>query len=120
RIITDPVLFTGTPSNGNPRLLEGGQLKPGPGYRPTLRAVSLDIETTMRGELRSIALYGCGQRQVYMLGPPNGTPESLQAVDFALEYRDTRAQLLDALEDWFARHDPDAIIGWSVVQFDLR
>src|SRR5437763_5404882 len=107
RFITAPVLFTGTASNGDPRLLDGGQLKPDHGYRPTLRAVSLDIETTMRGELRSIALEGCGQRQVYMLGPPNGTAESLQAVDVALEYRDTRAQLLDALEDWFARHEPD-------------
>ena len=75
--------------------------------------VSLDIETTMHGELRSIALEGCGQRQVYMLGPPNG--DAARGVDFDLEYCDTAPELLDALEDWFARHDPDAIIGWNVV-----
>lgn len=120
RFITASVLFTGTPSNGDARLLVDGHLKPDHGYRPKLRTVSLDIETTMQGELRSIALEGCGQRQVYMLGPPNGTPESAALVDFDLEYRDTRAGLLDAMQDWFRRHDPDAIIGWSVVQFDLR
>ncbi len=47
-------------------------LKPAPDYRPPLRLVSLDIETTAHGELYSIALEGCGQRQVYMLGPANG------------------------------------------------
>jgi DNA polymerase-2 len=28
--------------------------------------------------------------------------------------------MLERLNDWFARHDPDVIIGWNVVQFDLR
>ncbi|WP_306802048.1 3'-5' exonuclease, partial [Klebsiella pneumoniae] len=41
-------------------------------------------------------------------------------LDFALEYRPTRQALLEALNDWLARHDPDAIIGWNLVQFDLR
>jgi DNA polymerase-2 len=120
RFITAPVLFTGTPSPKDPQLFVDGHLKPDHGYRPKLRAVSLDIETTMQGELRSIALEGCGQRQVYMLGPENGNPASRALVDFDLDYRATRAELLDAMEDWFRRHDPDAIIGWSVIQFDLR
>jgi DNA polymerase-2 len=109
RFITAPVLYAG--------LLADGQLKPDGDYRPRIRTVSLDIETTMQGELRSIALEGCGQRQVYMLGPPNGDPSGL---DFAFEYCDTRLALLERLEDWFQAHDPDAVIGWSVVQFDLR
>jgi DNA polymerase-2 len=82
-----------------------------------VRTVSLDIETTMQGELRSIALEGCGQRQVYMLGPANS---DASVVDFDYEYCDTRLALLDRLEEWFVRHDPDAIIGWSVIGFDLR
>jgi DNA polymerase-2 len=109
RFITAPVLFAGSP--------EDGQLKPDGDYRPQIRTVSLDIETTMQGELRSIALEGCGQRQVYMLGPPNGDPSGL---DFTFEYCDSRLALLDKLEEWFRVHDPDAVIGWSVVQFDLR
>jgi DNA polymerase-2 len=78
--------------------------------------VSLDIETTAQGDLYSIALEGCGERQVYMLGPPNNNG----AVDFKLDYCDSRAQLLERLNQWLATHDPDAIIGWNVVQFDLR
>jgi len=120
RFITAPVLFTGTPVPGDPQLFVNGQLKPDHGYRPKLRTVSLDIETTMQGELRSIGLEGCGQRVVYMLGPENGSLDSRAQIDFELAYRATRLELLDAMEDWFVRHDPDVIIGWSVINFDLR
>ncbi len=115
RFITAPVQFSGTADARG--LLLDAQLKPAPDYRPQLRLVSLDIETSERGELYSIALEGCGQRQVYMLGPPNG---DASALDFPLDYCDSRAQLLERLNDWLALHDPDAIIGWNLVQFDLR
>ncbi|HYD60798.1 MAG TPA: DNA polymerase II [Noviherbaspirillum sp.] len=117
RFITAPVLFSGQPGSAGEGLLLDGQLKPAPGYRPHLRLVSLDIETSPHGDLYSIALEGCGQRQVYMLGPANGGGESL---DFDLEYCDSRAQMLEELNGWMERHDPDAIIGWNLVQFDLR
>ena len=117
RFITAPVSFSGE-AGANPQgpLLDG-QLRPAPGYRPQLTLASLDIETTAYGELYSIALEGCGQRQVYMLGPPNGSDD---AVDFDLEYCDSHKQMLERLNQWFKRHDPDVIIGWNVVQFDLR
>ncbi|MDU7766175.1 MAG: DNA polymerase II, partial [Serratia marcescens] len=115
RFITAPVWFNGQ-GNGDGPLLNG-QMKPAPDYRPTLRLVSLDIETTAHGELYSIALEGCGQRQVYMLGPANGGDAPL---DFDLEYCASRPQLLERLNAWLERHDPDAIIGWNLVQFDLR
>lgn len=114
RFITAPVWFGGTPDTSG--VLCDAQMKPAPDYRPPLKLVSLDIETTAQGDLYSIALEGCGERQVYMLGPPNKT----DAVDFKLDYCDTRAQLLERLNEWLAQHDPDAIIGWNVVQFDLR
>ncbi|MFB4390601.1 MULTISPECIES: DNA polymerase II [unclassified Pseudomonas] len=115
RFITAPVLFSGRLDQSG--TLFDAQLKPQQGYRPHLRLVSLDIETSERGELYSIALEGCGQRQVYMLGSAaaNDTP-----VDFDLHYCDDRAQLLGCLNQWLARHDPDAIIGWNLIQFDLR
>ncbi|MCL9802144.1 DNA polymerase II [Pseudomonas sp. AKS31] len=115
RFITAPVRFSGTSDTDG--VLLNAHLKPDPNYRPKLRLVSLDIETTETGELYSIALEGCGQRQVYMLGAPNGDDS---IVDFDLEYCDSRTIILKKLNDWFARHDPDAIIGWNVVQFDLR
>lgn len=37
-----------------------------------------------------------------------------------LEYVPSRKGLIERLNAWFARHDPDAIIGWNLVQFDLR
>ena len=114
RFITAPVWFGGT-ADADGTLLDA-QMKPAPDYRPPLKLVSLDIETTAQGDLYSIALEGCGERQVYMLGPPN----KHDAVDFKLDYCDTRAQLLERLNQWLATHDPDAIIGWNVVQFDLR
>ncbi|MGB8667239.1 MAG: DNA polymerase II [Serratia inhibens] len=115
RFITAPVWFSGRPNGSGPLL--DGQMKPAPDYRPTLKMVSLDIETTAHGELYSIALEGCGQRQVYMLGPANGGNEPL---DFELEYCTSRPQMLERLNQWLERHDPDAIIGWNLVQFDLR
>lgn len=114
RFITAPVWADGE-SQGT--ALVNARLKPNPHYRPPLKWVSLDIETSRHGELYCIGLEGCGQRTVYMLGPENGNP---QEVDFDLEYVASRPQLLEKLNAWFAQHDPDVIIGWNLVQFDLR
>jgi len=128
RFITAPVEFAGQlgaeggdsddSADGAGGLITEVRMKPAPRYRPALRIVSLDIETTIHGDLYSIALEGCGQRQVYMLGPANGDGHA--DLDFSLEYCDTRAQLIQRLNGWLVRHDPDAIIGWNLIQFDLR
>jgi DNA polymerase-2 len=115
RFITAPVVFGGREVDQT--TLADGWLRPAPDFRPELRLVSLDIETSEHGELYSIALEGCGQRQVYMLGSPTGDDAG---VDFQLDYCESRAQLLERLNEWLARFDPDAIIGWNVVQFDVR
>jgi DNA polymerase-2 len=118
RFITAPVWFNGETSEDDPSgPLLNAEMKPAPDYRARLKLVSLDIETSAHGELYSIALEGCGQRQVYMLGPANGDDSPL---DFQLEYCENRPQLLERLNEWLALHDPDAIIGWNLVQFDLR
>ena len=114
RFITAPVWFSGQPQG---EVLLDTRLKPAPEYRPPLKWVSLDIETNRHGELYCIGLEGCGQRHVYMLGPENGEASSL---DFTLEYVASRPLLLEKLNAWFAEHDPDVLIGWNVVQFDLR
>ncbi|WP_437888262.1 DNA polymerase II [Phytobacter sp. V91] len=114
RFITAPVWVDGTQQGER---LINARLKPNPHYRPSLKWVSLDIETTRNGELYCIGLEGCGQRRVYMLGPANG---DASGVDFQLEYVNSRPQLLEKLNAWFAGHDPDVIIGWNLVQFDLR
>ena len=99
-------------------LVEGGKLKPEPDYRPVLKRVSLDIETSENGELYSIALDGLPERVVFMLGEPPQTPAG--SLDFALIYVPSRKAMIERLNDWFARNDPDVILGWNVIQFDLR
>ncbi|MDR0217337.1 MAG: DNA polymerase II [Enterobacteriaceae bacterium] len=110
RFITAPIWFGQKPDGSY-------QLKPNPDYRPSLKWVSLDIETSQHGELYSIGLAGCGDKTVFMLGPENGEK---QALDFNLEYVASRPQLLEKLNEWLAFYDPDAIIGWSLIQFDLK
>jgi DNA polymerase-2 len=94
------------------------KLKPEPHFRPVLKVVSLDIETSQYEELYSIALDGKEDRVVFMLGEPPA--DSGEPMNFSLVYCPTRRAMLERLNDWFERNDPDVIIGWSVVQFDLR
>ena len=108
--------------------LEGGRadnaalldckLLPAPAYRPVLKVVSLDIETSQFQDLYSIALDGLPERVVYMLGEAPAEP--VPPAGFALVYCATRQAMIEQLNDWFARNDPDIIIGWNVIQFDLR
>ena len=117
RFITASVVV-GIEGNADAATLVNPRLRPGEGYRPSLRMVSLDIETSAQGELYSIALEGCSQRQVFMLG--NADTREMPGQDFELTYFDDRAQIIVALNNWFRHHDPDVIIGWNLVQFDLR
>lgn len=91
------------------------KLAPAPNFRPKLKVVSLDIETSQNFDLYSIALDGLAERVVFMLGEPVAEP-----ADFALRYFSSRKAMIEALNNWFELHDPDVIIGWNVVQFDLR
>ncbi|QMV74662.1 DNA polymerase II [Comamonas piscis] len=120
--------------------IEGGQavdgalvdcrLLPAPAYRPALKVVSLDIETSQHQDLYSIALDGVGERVVFMLGDAPAptaqakqteqTEDSEPTSDFRLIYCASRKAMIEQLNAWFARHDPDVIVGWNVIQFDLR
>lgn len=83
-----------------------------------LAVVSLDFECAMDGELFSVGLYGqsaSGEpyQQVIMVGEAcDSPPEYLSLVP-------NEAALIKSLLDWFKLNDPDIIIGWAVVTFDL-
>lgn len=97
------------------------KLKPEADYRPALKVVSLDIETSESGELYSIALDGLPERVVFMLDEPPAEPTlPKEPLDFALVFLPTRKAMIESLNNWFERNDPDVILGWSVIQFDLR
>ncbi|USD36435.1 DNA polymerase II [Ferrimonas sp. SCSIO 43195] len=92
---------------------KGVQLRPLQ-WRPSLKVVSLDIECSRDGELYSIGLYADSDKRVLMRGAPQ--PQSPEYLSW---YSNEKA-LLQALLLWFERHDPDVIIGWNVVGFDLK
>ncbi|EJD6507968.1 DNA polymerase II [Providencia rettgeri] len=110
RFITAPVWFSQTQQGEY-------QLKPCEGYRPAIKAVSLDIETNQHGELYSIGLSGCNDNVVFMLGPAQGPA---RGGDHRLVYVNSRLQLIEKLNEWLKQYDPDAIIGWNLIQFDLQ
>ncbi|RIX79658.1 DNA polymerase II [Acidovorax cavernicola] len=116
RFITAGVLVEGGRQDG--LTIFDGRLKSAPDYRPAIKVVSLDIETSATEDLYSIALDGGGGRVVFMLGAEPAL--SVEQLDFTLVYCQDRATMLERLNGWFAEHDPDVIVGWSVVQFDLR
>lgn len=93
-------------------------------YRPRLSTLSLDIETrggseilySIAGHYRAAA--GTDREDeacVFVVG--TGTPPVRD--DYRLEFRpDARTVLVDFMA-WLAAIDPDVVIGWSVVDFDL-
>ena len=84
-------------------------------YSPDLSVASLDIETSIsRGVLLSIAVSGPGMSKVFMVGEQQSS-----GIDY-LEFVPEEAQLLQRFLCWFAEIDPDVIVGWSIVGFDLR
>lgn len=120
RFITAGVWIEGGRAEQSTTIVDG-RLRPQPDFRSVLKVVSLDIETSQDQELYSIALDGMAERVVFMLGEPPAEPtEPTEPLDFALIYLPTRKALIESLNGWFVRNDPDVIIGWSVIQFDLR
>jgi DNA polymerase-2 len=83
-------------------------------YIPDLKIVSLDIETSYNENiLYSIAIYANNVRKVFMVCDDKSAPLEY------LEYLPDERSLISRFLQWFAENDPDIIIGWSVVAFDL-
>ncbi|WMC11828.1 DNA polymerase II [Oceanimonas pelagia] len=113
RFIRGSTEFTGTlrPRNGFVQV-DHARLRRGD-WQPRFRVLSLDIECSGQGELYSIGLYGEGLARVIMIGAPEPAATDIHWV------ADERA-LLRALESELTAYDPDIIIGWNLVAFDLR
>lgn len=92
----------------NPKLATIGDSQ----WRPALKMLSLDIETSMDAkQLYSIGVW-CDQGQkVFMVGEGENT----ETVIFCADAK----QCLLAFFEFLHTADPDILIGWSVVQFDL-
>lgn len=88
------------------------QMKPAD-FLPALKLASLDIETSWtEGILYSIAVHCGDARIVFMVGD--------EASSDWLVFEPDEAAVIARFLDWFEELDPDVIIGWNVVGFDLR
>ena len=84
-------------------------------YRGVLRWVSLDIETAgLDGALYSVALHSPDDERVLMV-----SGSAVHCAEAPVESLPDERALLSRLFAWFAEHDPDLILGWNVVGFDL-
>lgn len=86
-------------------------------FAAKFRHLSLDIETGVRGELYSIGLYYKDQSAVKKRVLMLGLPEQDQAeVQFYHHEKDLLLDFISLFHKW----DPDIIIGWHVIGFDLK
>ncbi len=91
---------------------------------PTLRFLSLDLETTPdASEILSFALVGDGVSEVHLVSATHDLEgqalRALLTLPGVHAHRD-EAGLLRALVKRFVALDPDVLLGWNVVDFDLR
>jgi DNA polymerase-2 len=77
-----------------------------------LDSLSLDLETTPDASaIYSAALVGCGTEEVHLVSPSPVRGASAYA---------SEAEMLVALAARIRELDPDILLGWNVVDFDLR
>lgn len=82
-------------------------------FTPHFKVVSFDIETSFTNDsLFSIALYAADKQTVLMIG--NEVPSN------NCTYVATEKDLINSFLDWIEQYDPDILIGWNCINFDLR
>jgi len=90
-------------------------LRPGD-YHPKLKLMSLDIETAYDSQaLYSISLLCKHWKITLMRTDQKNTPNT-----DAIEYYVTEYELMMRFIDLVQQQDPDVLIGWNVINFDLR
>jgi DNA polymerase-2 len=88
------------------------ELAPAAAPRALLRTLSLDLETTPdASRIFAAAVAGCGIEEVHLVAP--------RSVQGAIVHPEEPA-LLAALVARIRALDPDVLLGWNVVDFDLR
>ena len=120
RFITGGLLFQGHTSDRFTHLESLNPAVKPSACKPLFKVASVDIETSMDGKL----LFSIGicfglwgepwQDLIFVLG--DGLT---QQTDY-IHYLPTEQALLQAFIQWMQTEDPDILIGWSVVNFDLR
>lgn len=116
RFVYGSVAFTGDCIERKGYLeFQNAKIKSGD-YEPDLVAVSLDIECAMDGELFSIGLatQDSSISEVLMIGEPQ------EGAQTKILWFSSEPELLLGLCERVAAIDPDLIIGWNIINFDMR
>ncbi len=115
RFITAPMRVTGEAIQRDGYLeLLNPRIRPAD-FQPELSYLSLDIETDgTANQVLSIAFCGPGVRRILMQGEAADWPS-----DLPIEWFHDEARLLHGFLRAMAQHDPDLILGWNLVNFDL-
>ena len=92
-------------------------------FQGTFSLLSLDIETSMKGDLLSVGLHqiqhdgsGPERKLVLMNGSENGEKDSSLPVEWLENELDVLKRMLETIQTW----DPDVITGWHVIGFDFK
>lgn len=115
RFVTAPMQVTGNPRQRNGYLeLINPRIQPIE-YQPELSYLSLDIETDgSANQVLSIAFCGPGVRRILMQGEASDWPS-----DLPIHWVRDEAQLLREFLQQMQQLDPDLILGWNLINFDL-
>jgi DNA polymerase II len=116
RFINGAIEVQGESSMENGKLVFNNPTIRKANYRPNLEVCSLDIETSMGNDLFSIALHQYGNDEkkiVFMRGEPRAS--ELDYMKLYSTEKEVLLAFLQCLSEW----DPDILIGWHVVGFDL-
>ncbi|PWQ94612.1 DNA polymerase II [Leucothrix arctica] len=118
RFITAPMTVQGQVIQRDSfREIRQPKLKPAK-YTPSLRWISLDIEThDLRGQLYSIAVSTVDSHQIFMVKHPDQAPA--KASELNITWCDDEQSAVEQSLSWIRNYDPDVIIGWNVIGFDL-
>jgi DNA polymerase-2 len=118
RFVTGSIRVTGTSEErGGVRHFDNPQVKTSD-FTPHLKVLSIDIETAgFTGPLLSLALATHEASQVFVVGQGAAAPVDFEDPDVRCYPSETAA--LQAFIAAVQRIDPDVIIGWNVVDFDL-
>ena len=86
-------------------------------FKPKIKWLSIDIETDLSAtDLYSIAVHGEFESHVFMCSQRS---DQIDKPEFDWSLYDNEKSLLIAFMQWLAGYDPDLIIGWNIVGFDL-
>ena len=85
-------------------------------YLPTLKLLSIDIECSMEMDLYSIALFGTDLGVVLMVDENRGEQSN---TDTYQSFKNEKKLLLSFF-NMVREYDPDALIGWNLIGFDLQ